>query len=154
MQIIKLTKTGKNFKFTWPGNQHEIYTNWVEYQAIVEDGEHTVRIGFGKRWAYGSARVRVIVWVDGYPQAEFFSADDFEASGDVLSELKIHSGKGESMCRYMKDAIPERYTTFNTVGLPARVNAKGVHNAWAAVANISDHRTMIALAALKRLERA
>lgn len=153
MQIIKLEKTGKNLKFIWPGNQQETFANWVEYRALAEDGEHAVRIGFGKRWVYGSERVRVVVWIDKYPQAEFFGTDDFEASGNVLSELKIHSGKGERICRYLEDAIPERYTTFNTVGLPTRVDAKGVHNAWAVVANISDHRVMIALAALRRLER-
>lgn len=154
MQIINLTKTGKNFKFIWPGNQKEIYANWVEYRAVAEDGDHKVRIGFGERFVYGLERLRVVVWIDGYPQAEFFSADDFEASGDVLSEIKVHSGKAEIMCRYLDAAIPERYTVFNTIGLPTRVNAKGIHNAWAVVTNISDHRTMIGLAALKRLERA
>lgn len=154
MQIINLAKTGKNFKFIWPGNQKEVYANWVEYQAVAEDATHKIRIGFGKRFVYRIERIRVVVWVDGYPQAEFFGADDFKASGDVLSELKIHSGKSEVMCRYLVDRIPERYTTFITVGLPTRVNAKGVRNAWAVVTNISDHKTMIALAALKRLERA
>jgi hypothetical protein len=42
---------------------------------------------------------------------------------------------------------------FNTVGLPYRVDASGVHNVWAVVANISNHKTMIALAALRNLER-
>lgn len=125
----------------------------MEYRAIAEDGIHKVRIGFGKRFVYGVDRLRVVVWIDGYPQTEFFSADDFDASGDVLSEIKIHRGKAEVMCRYLDAAIPERYTVFNTIGLPTRVKAKGVHNAWAVVTNISDHKTMIGLAALKHLER-
>jgi len=42
---------------------------------------------------------------------------------------------------------------FNIEGLPLRVQNSGVHRAWAVVANIADHKTLIALAALRRLER-
>jgi hypothetical protein len=37
--------------------------------------------------------------------------------------------------------------------LPNRIQAPKVHNAWAVVANIADHKTLIALAVLKKLER-
>ena len=57
------------------------------------------------------------------------------------------------MCRYPDDVVPERYTAFNTVGLPTQIKSKGVRNAWAVVANISDHRTITALATLRRIER-
>jgi hypothetical protein len=39
------------------------------------------------------------------------------------------------------------------LGLPSRVTGKGVHKAWAVIANISDHRTLSGLAALRRSER-
>lgn len=41
---------------------------------------------------------------------------------------------------------------FNVAGLPTRITAEGVHNAWAAVANIADHKTMTALGGLRMLE--
>jgi hypothetical protein len=100
MQVINVVGTGKNFKFKWPDGSFENYANWIEYQAIAEDGTHKVRIGFGKRYVYGQQRLRILVWIDGHPHAEFFSADDFNASGDLLSEIKIHDKRGEAMCRY------------------------------------------------------
>ena len=74
-------------------------------------------------------------------------------SGEVLSDIWVRGEGGEVMCRYPDDPIPERYVGFNTVGLPRRVSAKGVRNSWSVVANVSDHKTMIALAALRRRER-
>jgi hypothetical protein len=152
MQILTVVAAGKDYEHHWPGG-NETYAAWIDYEAIAEDGPHTVRIGFGTRPVYERERVRIIVFIDGHPHAEFFGADDFEKSGDVLSEIRIHGTTGEPMCRYLEDAIPERYTTLNVVGMPTRVKAKGVHNAWAVVASIADHRTMIGLAALRRLER-
>jgi len=71
----------------------------------------------------------------------------------VLSEIKVRGEVGEPICRYPEEAVPDRYIMFHVTGLPLRVNAKGVHGAWAVVANISDHESMIALAALKMSER-
>jgi hypothetical protein len=42
----------------------------------------------------------------------------------------------------------------NVVGLPVRVIAEGVYRAWAVVANIADQKAMVALASLRRYERA
>ena len=153
MQITNVLQSGKNYQFKWPGGDTETYPSWIEYRAIAEDGEHKVIIGYGTRPVYGQNRVRVIVWIDEHPHAEFFSADDFDVSGDVISEIRIRGDVGEVICRYPTDPIPERYTPFKTLGLPTRVDAKGVHNAWAIVANISDHKVMIALAGLRRMER-
>jgi hypothetical protein len=40
---------------------------------------------------------------------------------------------------------------FRVEGLPIRVRNPGIHNAWAVVFNIADHKTLIALAMLRRL---
>jgi hypothetical protein len=153
MQITDVLRVGTSYRYKWPDGTIETYLNWIDYQALAGDGKHKIKIGFCRRTVYGQKRERVTVWIDGYPQTEFFGADDFEASGEVLSEIRVHRDVGEVLCRYPDDAIPERYSVFNTVGLPARVHAKGVRNAWAVVANISDHRSMIGLAALRRIER-
>jgi hypothetical protein len=94
-----------------------------------------------------------VVWIDGEPQAEFLGADDFDRSGDILCEIKVPGATGERICRYREEPIPERYSGLPVVGMPTRVSGPGVHNAWAIVANIADHRVLFATAALRRLER-
>jgi hypothetical protein len=42
---------------------------------------------------------------------------------------------------------------FHVEGLKLRGRGKGVRGAWAVVANVGDHATMIALAGLRRLEK-
>lgn len=59
----------------------------------------------------------------------------------------------ERICRYPNEPIPERYTMFHVEGLKLRGRGKGVRGAWAVVANVGDHATMIALAGLRRLEK-
>ncbi|GEM_PF-1649832 len=152
MQVLRIMNVGTNYQYKWPSGDTEIYKHWVEYVALDKRGEHSVRIGFGRRPAYGKERVRVVVWIDDYPQAEFIGADDSETSGEVLSEIKVPGERGERICRYPDEPIPERYIMFNVVGLPLRVQAKGVHNAWAVSVNIADHKTMVAVAGLRCLE--
>lgn len=153
MNIVEIEDLGKGFAYQWP-ELLETYDYFIDYAAIAEDGKHTVRIAFGKRYAYGSDRVRVVVFIDGYPHAEFLGADDVEKSGDIVSEIRIPGDVGERICRYPDEAVPERYAMFDVEGLTLRVRGRGVHNSWAVVANIADHRGIIALAALRRLERA
>lgn len=153
MQIISVIETGSNFEYRWPDTSVETYPNWIKYLARAEDGSHEVTITFGTREVYGKERLRVLVLIDGYPQAEFFGVDDIDYSGEVLSEIKLKGEVGEPMCRYPDDPVPARYGMFNVAGLPTCVDAKGVHNAWAVVDNISDHQSMISLAALRRTER-
>ena len=153
MQLRDVINVGINYTYRWPSGYEEPYPHWIEYRAITTDGEHEVRIGFGTRHVYNQDRKRVIVWIDNYPHAEFLGADDFDSSGDVLSEIKVQGDPGERICRYPEEAIPERYYGLPIVGLPTRVAPPGVHNAWAVVTNIADHRTMFALAALRRVER-
>lgn len=152
MHIVGIKNAGTGYQYRWPEGI-ESYDYWVEYVALSEDGEHSIIVGFGRRTTYGRKRVRVVVWIDGYPQAEFLGADDFNKSGEVLSEIKVPGDGGERICRYPDGTLPERYALFNVVGLPVRVEARGVRNAWAVVVNIADHKTMIALAALRRFER-
>jgi hypothetical protein len=105
------------------------------------------------RTAYRRDRGRVVVWIDDHPQAENLGADDFEQSGDALSEIKVPGEADERMCRYPEEAVPDRYIGLPFVGLPTRVSGPGVHKVWAVVASIADHRTLIVLAALRRPER-
>jgi len=153
MQVLRVAGAGTDFIYEWPDHNIETYRAWITYVGLSGGDLHELKIAFGQSNVYGAERVRVLVLIDGYPQAEFFAADDFASSGEVLSEIKIHAEVGEPICRYPEDSIPERYAALNVVGMPTRVLAKGVHKAWAVVANVSDHRTMLALAALRRAER-
>ena len=153
MQLLDILAVGADLSYLWPSGDREPYPHWVEYRAIATDGEHRARIGFGSRVTYGQPRRRLVVWIDEHPHAEFLGADDFPRSGDVLCEIKVPGNKGERICRYPDEAIPERYSGLPTIGLPTRVAGPGVHNAWAVIANVADHRTIFALAALRRLER-
>jgi hypothetical protein len=150
MQITELFRVGGAFSYQWPKDL-EKFDRSVRYRAIDEDGIHDIKIGFGIRKTYGEKRARIVVWIDKYPEAEFVGADDFKLSGDVLSEIKVRGG--QEICRYGDDSIPARYAPFHVVGLKNRIRVKGVRNAWAVVANVADHKTMVALAALRRLEK-
>ena len=153
MKIVKIIGAGKEFTHKWPDSE-ETFDHFVEYKAKAENGDHTVKIGFGKRETYSMEDwIRVIVLIDSKVYTEFLGADDFEVSGEILSEVKVPGNVGERICRYPEEAVPERYNMFNVEGLPLRVNSKGVHNAWTVVANIGDHKTLVALAGLRRLEK-
>lgn len=152
MRIVGISGVGRNFLYNWPKDQ-ENFDHYLDYRAVAEDGKHRVRLGFCQRFTYGRDRLRVVVWIDDHPHAEFLGADDFEKSGEVVAEIKVPGERGERICRYPHEPIPERYTMFNVEGLKLRVRGKGVRGAWSVVANVGDHETMIALAGLRRLER-
>lgn len=152
LKAMEVIKVDPNFVHSWADGDEEF--KMIEYKASSERREHTIQIGYTLRNAYGEERARVIVFIDKYPYTEFVGADDFEKTGDVLSEIKVADENDRMiMCRYPEDRIPSRYSMFQVEGLPLRIKAKGVHNAWAVVVNLSDHRTMIALAALRKTER-
>lgn len=153
MQLLDVSAVGIDHVYRWPSGYQEPYPCWIDYRAKGANGEYQIRIGFGMRSTYGQERKRVVIWIDGQPQAEFLGADDYEHSGDVLCEIKVPGKTGERICRYPNEPIPERYSGLSVVGLPTRVTGPGVHGAWAVVANIADHKVMFALAALRRLER-
>jgi len=152
MRIIGIKAVGTNYLYVWPKDE-ENFDYYVDYRVMGEDGEHDIRIGFCQRFVYGRDRLRAVVWIDGYPHAEFLGADDFDKSGDLIAEIKVPGDRGERICRYPNEPIPERYTMFRVEGLKIRVKTSGVRGAWAVVANIGDHETMVALAGLRRLER-
>lgn len=154
VRVMRMKDVCKDFAYQWPTSAGtEIFEFVVEYVAAAEDGQHDVKVGFCRRPAYGRNRPRVVIWIDDYPHAEFLGSDDFEKSGEVLSEIKVPGNRGERICRYPSEPIPERYAMFNVEGLPIRVKGPRVHKAWGVVANIADHKSLIALAALRRLER-
>jgi hypothetical protein len=152
MRIIGITGVGSNFLYSWPAGK-ENFDHYIDYRASGGKGEHQVRLGFCHRTTYKRNRIRVVVLIDGRAHAEFLGADDVEKSGEVVVEIKVPGERGERICRYPDEPIPERYNMFNVEGLKLRVKGKGVHGAWAVVANIGDHATMIALAGLRKLER-
>jgi hypothetical protein len=154
MQLLDVTGAGRNYTHTWPDRSTERYAAWIDYRGLAPDGEHTIRVCFGERPVYGqNDRKRVLILIDDRVYVEFIGADDFDCSGDLLSEIKIRDRQGEHMCRYPDDAVPERYAGLPVTGLPTRVCGDGVHNAWAVLANVADHRMLVALAALRRQER-
>ena len=152
MQVLSIREVGTGFVYDWPTDQ-ETYQHFIDYLVRADDKDHLARIAFGTRKTYEQDRARVVVFIDGQPQVEFFGADDYGISGEVLAEIKVPGEKGERMCKYPDEPVPGRYVMFNTVGLPTRVSGKWLHKAWGVVANISDHKTMIALAALRKRER-
>ena len=126
----------------------------LQYIALDQEGKHEVMVGHTERETYGLNRKRVVVFIDNYPFAEFVAADDFHKTGDLLSEIRlIQEDDHMDMCEYPEEGIPAIYANFTVEGLPNRIKAKGVHNAWAVVANISDNKTMIALAFLRKKEK-
>ena len=153
MKILALEEVGADFEVAWPGGQKEIFSHYVEYLGQFEQGEFKVRIGYTKRIAYEIERARIVTWINGYPFAEFLAADDFKNSGDLLSEIKLRKGDQRLMCRYPDDPVPPRYAMFNVQGMPTRISGKWLHNAWAVVANVCDHKTIISLAAMRQFEK-
>ena len=153
MRIRDIRDVGRDYDYKWPDGMVERYYHWIEWTAVAPDGEHVLRIGKAIRPVYGKERARVTVWIDGQPHAEFLGADDFESSGEILCELKVHGDVGERIVRYPDEPIPERYAGFRVVGLRTRVSGPGVHEAWAVVCGIADHESLAALGGLRRLER-
>jgi hypothetical protein len=152
VKIVSFLGIKENFEYQW-FDTIEKYTI-IQYIAIDEEGRHEINIGYTERETYGLNRKRVVVFVDGYPHAEFVAADDFDKTGDLLSEIRlIQKDEYLEMCSYPEEGIPALYANFNVEGLPNRIKTKGVHNAWSVVANVSDHKAMIALAFLRKHEK-
>lgn len=154
MQIVNVRNVNNNFFFKWPDGSKERYDIAIDYDAISVDGKHVLRIGYCMRETYGRPRRRVVVWIDDYPYAEFLEADDFDVSGELLSEIRFYDKDKDSkrMCRYKDDRLPERYMSFTVDSMKRRIQEDGVHDAWAVVTNVADHFTMASLAALRRYE--
>ena len=152
MKIISFLGVKENFEYQW-FDKKEQYTV-IQYIAADDEGRHEVQIGHTERETYGLNRKRVVVFIDNYPYAEFVAADDFDKTGDLLSEIRLlQKDEYLDMCKYPEEGIPAIYANFTVEGLPNRIKAKGVHNAWSVVANISEHNEMISLAFLRKKEK-
>lgn len=154
MQIVNVNIVKNNYSFRWPDGYKENYDSVIEYDATSTNGKHILRIGYCERKTYGRVRWRVVVWIDDHPFAEFVAVDDFDITGELLSEIRFYDKKKDSkrMCKYKKDSIPERYMSFRLDSMKRRIQEDSVHDAWAVVTNVADHFTMLALAALRLYE--
>ena len=152
MKIVSFLGVKEDFEYQW-FDTTEKYTV-IQYIAIDEQGRYEVQIGQTERETYGLNRKRVVVFIEGYPFAEFVAADDFDKTGDLLSEIRLlQEDDHMDMLEYPDEGIPSSYANFTVEGMPNRIKAKGVHSAWSVVANISDHKTMISLAFLRKKEK-
>ncbi len=149
MQILHVAGAGKDYSYEWPDNI-EAFSHWIDYVVREGKDEFIVRIAFGIREVYQKHRARVISWIDGNPEVEFFGIDDYANTGDMITEIKVD---GNKMCRYPDDPIPLEYGSFNVVGLPTVVKAPGIRSAWGVLANISDHKTILHMAFLRKHQR-
>lgn len=93
--MLDVASAGTNYQHRWPDGSTELYPSWIEYQALSAERDHSVRLAFGNRDTYGRSRRRVLVLIDGHPHAEFLGGDDFDRTGDILSEIKVPSEIGE-----------------------------------------------------------
>lgn len=153
MRIQSCIKKDKDFKYRWPDEVQ--YFSACEYKAVSEDGLHSVRIGVREKIKYGKKRKMVVVWIDRYPFTQFVGTDDFDSSGEVVSEIKFFdsaSGKFRR-CLCKKYGIPPQFADFKVVRLQDRVNAPGVPDVWAVVADIDDHEQIAEYAGLRRQEK-
>jgi hypothetical protein len=149
MQILNVAGAGKDFSYQWPESIEDFH-HWIDYLVREGHKEFVVRIAFGIRHVYQKHRARVIVWIDGNPEVEFFGIDDNAITGNIITEIKIERNK---MCRYPDDPVPLDYGNFDVVGLPTVVAASGVRNAWGVLVNIADHKTILHMAFLRKLQR-
>lgn len=153
MRIQSCINKDKDFKYRWPDEVQEFSA--CEYKAAGEDGLHSVRIGVREKVKYGEKRKMVVVWIDGYPFTQFVGADDYDSSGEVVSEIKFFdSALGKfRRCLCKKDGIPPQFADFKVVRMQDRVNAPGVPDVWAVVVGIRDHEQMAEYAGLRRQEK-
>jgi hypothetical protein len=149
MQILQVAGAGEDFVYQWPA-EIKNYKYWIAYSVQDEEQELTARIGFGTHEVYGRERARVIVWIDGQPEVEFFGVDDYAVTGKIVTEIKL---EGNQMCRYPDDPVPLVYGAFHVVGLPTVVTGPRVHNAWGVLVNIADHRAILHMAFVRKRQR-
>jgi len=129
---IKLVKVDPQYTYRWPDGSIETY------KAVVYNVQsREVSIGFTQKKAYGTMRGRVVVFVDGYPEAEFCGADDYDITGRLVAVIKRPDGKYMDM-----NELNEEY-----VGLPifdhSTIITKGFKGKVGLVATEYDHDLMI-----------
>jgi hypothetical protein len=147
MQPLELIGVERDYSYRWLDKGEGKVDNYPQSIVYRVGGvNQMVRLGFASEHRYGRERKRVIVWIEGHATC-FLGADDFESSGDVLFE--INTPGQLTMCRY-PEPVPEPYQALILVEFKNRISGPGVPNAWAVVANIADHLTMIRTAIARR----
>ena len=79
------------FTFRWPTDLESFAHGW-DMTVRAGGSTHRVRLGVGRRVAYGRPRVRAVTWVAGQPMVEGVEADDYTESGGLLSLLRRPGG--------------------------------------------------------------
>jgi hypothetical protein len=133
---IKLVGVNKEYTYTWPDGNIEIY-NAVIYEAEFGDWKGEIVVGFTEREGYGKLRKRAIVFINGHPEAEFVGTDDYDKTGHLAALIKRPDGK------FMRiDEIDRRYAGFNVVNHSSQIR-EGREGFAALLVSSDDHKTMI-----------
>lgn len=153
MQILDIVETGTDYVYKWPDTE-ETYSHFIVYRvAYGENDSMEAKILFGEREVYGKLRKRILVLINGKVQAEFFGVDDFDYTGNIMSEIKTVVDGSLKMSKYPEATLPSQYSLFNIHGIPNFIKGKGTHNGWGVLLNIADHRGIISLGILRKEER-
>lgn len=98
------------FTYRWPTDTESFAGGW-QFAVLANGRTFDVKLGFGRRPAYGRDRARVVVWVNGQPQVEGAGADDYDESGALISMLRIEGGR---MPEHLGE-LPTGYEGFEVV---------------------------------------
>ncbi len=124
-----------------------IYFNYL-FQLVVLHYEM-----FMKKVGYRRDRLRVVVWIDGHPHAEFLGADDLRSRGKWWLRLKSPENEAKEFVVTPMNQSLSATPCSRWRGLNYGSGGKGVRGTWAVIPNVGNHETVIALAGLRRLER-
>ncbi|MEM3641417.1 MAG: hypothetical protein QXH37_05815, partial [Candidatus Bathyarchaeia archaeon] len=129
----------KRFEYRWPDGSRERY-NAIAYDVIFFGLKHNVLVCFTTRKAFGRKRRRVVIFIDGWPEAEFAEADDYSQTGHLVAMIKKPDGTFMSI----KDVHSEYF------GLPILDHSSCINKSFggregtaALVVTEDDHKTMI-----------
>jgi uncharacterized HhH-GPD family protein len=111
------------FDFRWPDGTEHFESGWA-YRLNVAGEGHAVRLGIGGRKVYGRERVHTVTWFDGAVGVEGVEADDYPATGALVSLLRRPDKK---MIRTL-DEVPADYAGFDVVDHRREVDAKWSKN--------------------------
>jgi len=136
---IKFAGVKDNFTHKWPDGCIEEYEA-ISYKVYFDNKEHDVVIGFTERKAYGKTRRRIIVFIDGKPEAEFVATDDYDYTGHLVAIIKTPEGKLMDISRIHSEYI----------GLPVVEHARHINKSLggksgkaALIVTADDHKTII-----------
>lgn len=114
-RLVSTTEIGP-FSWRWPEGIEKYERGWLVIAEIDGRAFH-IRLGIGRRDAFGRSRLRSVTWVEGEVAVEGVEADDFATTQSLLSLIKItkkHLRPG--------DTVPIEYAA-----LPIAVFSDEVH---------------------------